>query len=147
SSPAQFANELRIAVGKDYGHAGPLQVQAILSYSIECLREEHQKILALFAAANPQQRRVAETFAAVALAGEIAARNGIVPWDVATTEDFSESDSANAAVTLFNCWKQNWDSPANFSSEHSQMLSAIRDFIERFTDGQFSDLHATASVT
>jgi putative DNA primase/helicase len=141
ASAAQFANELRSSASVDYGHAGPLQVEAILGYSAERLRQGHDKIIALFNASGAQERRVAEMFAAVALAGEIAARHKIVPWSVATTPDFSDSDSANAAVALFNRWKENRTSSANFSSEHSRIMEAVTDAFERHGDSRFEDFN------
>jgi putative DNA primase/helicase len=140
-SPAQFANELRGIASQDYGHAGPLQVEAILGYSAEGLRQEHDKIIALFNASGAQQRRVAEMFAAVALAGEIAARNKIVPWSVATTADYSDSDSANATVALFNRWRESRGSSASFSNEHSRIMEAIADAFERHGDSRFEDFN------
>ena len=86
-------------------------------------------------------------FATVGLAGEIAAREGIVPWTYATTEDFSDSDSLNAAASLFQRWKDNRSFGGTFSNEHTKILSAVRDFIERFSDGRFSDLNGGPSIT
>ncbi|PYK18087.1 MAG: hypothetical protein DME55_07660 [Verrucomicrobia bacterium] len=146
-SGAQFANELRAAAQKDYGHAGPLQVQAILGYSAEQLCKEHQKITAVFPASNAQEHRVAEMFGAVALAGEIATRAGIVPWTAASYGDYSESDSVNAAVALFNRWKDNRSIIGTFSSEHSNILSDINDFIERHSQSRFADIDPIPSVT
>jgi uncharacterized protein (DUF927 family) len=146
-SPAQFANKLRSSASQDYGHAGPRQVEAILGYSTEQLRQEHDKIIALFKTSSAQERRVAEMFAAVALAGEIAAHNEIVPWSVATTPDFCESDSANAAVALFNRWRDNRSNSASFSNEHSRIIEAVADAFERHTDSRFGDFNATPSVT
>jgi putative DNA primase/helicase len=42
---------------------------------------------------------------------------------------------------LFNRWKDNRYCASQFSSEHSKILDAIRDFIEAYSDGRFSDLH------
>lgn len=141
SSPGEFANELRAAASTDYGHAGPMQVQAILGYSAEQLRKEHRKIIGCFNTSDAQEIRVADMFGAVALAGEIAARNKIVPWASATTADFSDSDSVNAAVALFNSWIQARDCRSNFPSEHHAILSAINDALERHNDAKFSDFN------
>jgi putative DNA primase/helicase len=87
-------------------------------------------------------------FAVVALAGEIAARAGIVPWTAATADDYSDSDSVNAAVSLFNRWKENRSvTPTSCSNEHSSILVAVSDFIERHSESRFSDVNATPHVT
>jgi putative DNA primase/helicase len=100
---AEFANQLRTAASQNYGHAGPAIVKPIFERDTADLRELHQQIVACFTTTNAQEVRVAEMFAAVALAGEIAAHDGIVPWTGATSsQDFSDSDSVNAAVVLFN---------------------------------------------
>jgi putative DNA primase/helicase len=147
ASPAQFANELRSIASKHYGHADPRQVQAILSYSTEQLRDDHDRILGLFAAKTPQERRVAEMFAAVGLAGEIAARNQIVPWTIATARDYADSDSVNAAVAMFNRWKESRSDSGHFSGEQDKILSSIRDYIERYRESRFSNIDATSFVT
>ncbi len=145
---AEFATSLRTAASQNCGHAGPAMVKAILGYQVSLLREQHSKILGCFSTTNAQQARVAEMFAAVALAGEIAARAEIVPWTAATADDYSDSDSVNAAVSLFNRWKENRSvTPTSFSNEHSSILVAVSDFIERHSESRFSDVNATPHVT
>ena len=124
-----------------------MQVQAILSYATEQLRDKHDRIVDLFTAKTAQERRVAEMFAAVGLAGEIAACNQIVPWAIATAQDYSHSDPINAAVALFNRWKESCSDSGNFPSDQSKILSAIRDYIERYRESRFSDIDASSFVT
>jgi len=122
-------------------------VKAILERNTADLVDLHRQIVACFSSANAQEARVAEMFAAVALAGEIAAMSGIVPWNAATSQGFSDSDSVNAAVALFNRWKENRESAGRFSSEHTNMLLATRVFTERHGGSRFMDITAVASAT
>ena len=89
---ATFANQLRSAASQSYGHAGPAIVQAILDRDTESLRELHEKIRTCFSTSNAQEGRVADMFATVARAGEIAAYDDIVPWNPSTSQDFGDSD-------------------------------------------------------
>ncbi len=147
SDGAEFANQLRTAASQSYGHAGPMIVRAIMERDWADLRDRHQKIITCFSASNTQEARVAEMFAAVALAGEIAVHAGIVPWTAATSKDFSDSDSVNATVVLFNRWKENRETTTSFGSEHGKILGTILDAFEKHNDSRFSDLNATGHVT
>lgn len=138
---AEFATQLRAAASLHYGHAGPAIVRAILRRDRGNLQKLHQEIVACFSVTNAQEGRVAEMFAAVALAGEIAAYDAIVPWQAATSGSFGDSEPVNAAVVLFNRWKENRESAGPYGSEHAKILRAINDFIER-NESRFSSIQA-----
>jgi hypothetical protein len=109
-----------------------MPVRIILGSDSEVLRKKHAEILELFPAANAQEIRVARMFATAALAGELAAIHKLVDWQAATSGDYSDSDSVNTAVALFNQWRQSRETNAAFGTEHSSIMQAERSV----TDGQ-----------
>jgi putative DNA primase/helicase len=143
---AQFANSLRAAASEYYGHAGPEIVRVILGSDPKVLRKKHAEILELFDTSNAQEIRVARMFATAALAGELAAAHQLVEWQCSSSNDYSDSDSANAAVSLFNRWRQNRETNSMFGSEHSSIMQLISDALEKHTDSRFSDLNQVTCV-
>jgi putative DNA primase/helicase len=144
---AQFANALRAAASEHYGHAGPEIVRVILGSDPKVLRKKHAEILELFQTTNAQEIRVARMFATAALAGELAAAHQLVDWQCSSSNDYSVSDSANAAVSLFNRWRQNREANSTFGTEHSSIMQLISDALEKHTDSRFSDLNQVTCVS
>jgi putative DNA primase/helicase len=79
---ADFADSLRDAAAKDYGHAGPLFIQKLIdNYSNLQLSSGLSALQKAFGDnLNAQDARVARSFAIVALAGQLAIKWGILPW-------------------------------------------------------------------
>src|SRR5262249_12096139 len=65
----------------------------------------------------------------------------IAPW-TSGADDLAESDAINAAVILSYRWKNNQESRKGFGTEHTAVLRAISDFIDRHGDSRFSDIKA-----
>ena len=135
------------AASEHYGHAGPEIVRVILGSDPKVLRKKHAEILELFQTTNAQEIRVARMFATAALAGELAAAHQLVEWQCSPSNDYSDSDSANAAVSLFNRWRQNRETNSIFGSEHSSIMQLISDALEKHTDSRFSDLTQAICVS
>ena len=75
---AAFADELRWNARHYYGHAGPAFVKKLVEENPD-LHPLFGEVMKRFAPCNDLQRRVARTFAALGLSGELAALWGIVP--------------------------------------------------------------------
>jgi putative DNA primase/helicase len=70
---------------------------------------------------NPQESRVARSFAVIAMAGELAVKWGILPW--------KQNSALDAAVRIFERWRAT-QPVSNKSKEHAQILERISDFID-----------------
>ncbi len=99
--PAAFAQSLKAAAGRVYGAAARAflrNVAADLAQVRECVSGARKAFLAsaLPSGADGQVRRVADRFALVAAAGELATVQGVTGWP--------ESTAANAALRCFRDW-------------------------------------------
>jgi putative DNA primase/helicase len=122
---AEFADALRDAAAKHYGHAGPLFIQKLIdNYSRLQLSRGLAGLQTAFGSnLNAQDARVARSFAIVALAGQLAIDWGILPWE--------EKLPLTAAVEGFNQWKSTQPQSTK-SKEIEQLLKAVRDFIQTY---------------
>ncbi|MDW8371939.1 MAG: DUF927 domain-containing protein, partial [Geminicoccaceae bacterium] len=118
-----FARAIAAAAARDHGHAGPALVEEILRRRAE-LDEAFEVVRAYFAVREPIVRRVADRFAAAALAGELATEAGILPWP--------PSLALEAARQAFETWRADVDLPeaAGGSAEDRAIVEAVRGFLE-----------------
>lgn len=145
SSASAFSDKLRQAVADNYGFAGPLFVKWLIDnnkktnfkklldacFATLRVQPDKQEPLAL----NPQEERIARSFALVATAGELAIQASILPW---------VPGSALAAVkTVFQCWLKIQPSSCK-SNEDAQILEGISNFIARHRDTRFTDIDETS---
>ena len=102
-SSEALVKHLRFAVGENYGHAAPAFIKILVNYQ----KEDWDLVKARMSEwverntpkdAVPQVRRVADRFALVAVAGEIAIQADILPWELGT--------ASWAAVECFQSWLQ-----------------------------------------
>jgi putative DNA primase/helicase len=133
-SAAAFADRLRDEVAYFYGTAGPAFIERLIKETpkldLQTALDDIVKNLPVDKL-SAQQARVWRSFAAVGLAGELANKWEIVPW-----EQYSAS---NAAIDLFEVWRK--AQPENSSSlEHAQILECVRNAISTHGTSQFSDL-------
>jgi putative DNA primase/helicase len=136
---AEFADALRNAAAKHYGHAGLLFIQKLidnyaslkLSSGLSALQKAFGENL------NAQDTRVARSFAAIALAGELAIKWGILPWE--------EGSAVTAAVEIFNRWKTTQPQSTK-SKEHEQILRCLSDFIDAHGNSRFLDINWSPGV-
>ena len=115
------------------GHAGPLFVQHLINELPRTwLQAGLVDVMGLLAEKeNPlsdQEKRVARSFALAALAGELAIKWGILPWDVGCVKD--------AFIAIFKNWRANQPKSTQ-SKEHTQIIEKISDAIHSHGDARF----------
>ena len=129
---AAFADAVRCAAHEHFGYAGPAFVEAIIGRDISELLESHKRFLRAFGELDRQQQRGARVFALAGQAGELATEARITPWD--------KTEAFEAAFYVFRRWQEARDASC-LGTEHREILRAIKDFIERFGESEFSDLN------
>ncbi|WP_089169014.1 DUF927 domain-containing protein [Azotobacter chroococcum] len=129
---AGFHRAMTGAVGEHYGHLGPAFVEKLTAGDDRAgLLEDFAKVRARFQSDSAQAGRVADRFAVIALAGEMAIAYGLLPWPVGT----GLADS----LLLYREWL---DRVGSGNAEDRQILASIARFIERHGDSRFSSVHA-----
>lgn len=128
---AALSDAIRLGASLNYGHAGPAFVRALLESPGLNLPEALQSIVAKFEPDDGQETRAARVLGLCALAGEIAAGAGVLPWPA--------GQSAAAAQAAFNAWRTQRGTHG-FTAEDAAILRAISDFVERHGDSRFSDI-------
>jgi putative DNA primase/helicase len=130
---AAFADALRASAVCHYGHAGPRFVRALIETEGRLnLPVLFKGLQGKFSGDNDAQRRAAQTFAVMALAGELARNFGVLPW--------KKDEATEACVTLFERWKAQ-AIEVEVASPANRSLSTLASFINRFGDSRFSDIH------
>lgn len=129
---AGFHRAMTGAVGEHYGHLGPAFVEKLTAGDDrDGLLEAFAKLRAEFQSDSAQAGRVADRFAVVALAGEMAIAYGLLPWPVGT----ALADS----LLLYREWLER---VGGGNAEDRQILASIARFIERHGDSRFSSVDA-----
>ena len=125
-----FADRLKRATSKNYGHLGVAFVEKLIAdkqdlpalYADTCTIPQ-------FATTDGIESRAVGTFALIGMAGELATEYGLTGW--------KEGDAINAAITAFQAWRQY---RGTGKTEDRQILQAVRDFILQHGDSRFSKL-------
>ncbi|MCP3752299.1 DUF927 domain-containing protein [Pseudomonas sp. SBB6] len=127
---ADFHRQLTVAVGANHGHIGPAFVEKLLaSDDRPGLLEDFAGIRAQFVEDNAQAGRVADRFAVIALAGEMAIAYGLLPWTPGT--------ALADCQLLYGEWLSRVGSG---NAEDRQILAGILDFIDKHGSSRFSDV-------
>ena len=127
---ADFHRQLTVAVGAHHGHLGPAFVEKLLERDDRAgLLEDFAGVRASFVEDNAQAGRVADRFAVIALAGEMAIAYGLLPWVPGTA-------LADCRL-LYGEWLSRVGSG---NAEDRQILAGILDFIDRHGSSRFSDV-------
>jgi len=132
-----FAKYLRQATEENQGYAASAWLEKLAEMSAENLREAISELTKAWMEehvslhADGQVMRAARRFALVAIAGELAAALGIVPWP--------DKEASNAIARCFHDWLS--ARGGNDSYEVHEGIKAIRDFIDRFGNSRFPPLH------
>ncbi len=131
---ASLSDALKRASSTHYGHAGPEFVRLLIeSGDLDKLPEMLDTIRAHFPAPPGQPARVAERFAIVALALELAAGMGLLP--------LAQGEATASMVELFEGWRgERGEGP----SEDRQILRAVADFIDRHGGSRFQSVEGGA---
>ena len=129
-SGASLSDALKRASSQHYGHAGPEFVRKLIaSGDMEKLPTMLESIREHFPAATGQQARVAERFAIVALALELAVGVNLLP--------LGSGEGTRSMVELFKLWQaERGEGP----SEDGQILKALADFIDRHGGSRFQSV-------
>lgn len=122
-----FSDAIRKASMTEYGHAGPEFVRKLIESeeyrNLPDLLEESRK---QFPCSGGQESRAAERFALAALAGELAARFGILP--------LAAGAASEAMLQLYGSWRTvRGEGP----SENRKVLDSIAAFIFRNAESRF----------
>jgi putative DNA primase/helicase len=132
---AALNSAIKERASRDYGHAGPAFVEALLK-DTEDRTGQYNDLCSLphFSADDGVEARAAGTFALIAMAGELATEYGITGW--------REDDAINAAVEMYQGWKA---SRGKGHTETRQILEAVTAFIEAHGDSRFSEIHPSTT--
>lgn len=131
-----FADALKAASAKHYGHALPALLRALVTDPAkhrEALAKLRDTIAAELAddAADGQVRRVAQRFALVAAAGELATAFKLTGWQT--------GEAQRAAAACFRAWMDGRGTPG--ASEPAAMLAQVRAFLSAHGESRFTDWH------
>ncbi|WPP47262.1 DUF927 domain-containing protein [Pseudomonas sp. AN-1] len=129
---ASLSDSLKRASAIHYGHAGPAFVLALVERGeLGDLPAMLEAIRAHFPADPGQSARVAERFAIVALALELAVGVGLLPM--------ANGEGIASMVELFKGWQAG---RGEGPSEDGQILKALADFIDRHGGSRFQSVEA-----
>lgn len=129
---ADFHRLLTVAVGAHHGHIGPAFVEELLaSDDRPGLLKDFAGIRAQFNEDNAQAGRVADRFAVIALAGEMAIAYGLLPW--------TPGSALTDCQLLYGEWLSRVGSG---NAEDRQILAGILEFIDKHGSSRFSDVDA-----
>jgi putative DNA primase/helicase len=132
ANAATFANQMKDATNRDYGHVGPAFVERLLAS-----RDAWPELAAtvkcyglLFAGegADGQVQRVARRFALAAVAGELATDWNLTGWP--------KGAALAAAQTCFSAWVAARGGKGNL--EPKQVLAQVRAFLELHGEARFT---------
>jgi len=92
--PVTFSKDVKTAAMKDYGTAGPAFIEYIVAHYDEIIgrKDEIEQTARSFVPENAdgQVERVAELFALVAFAGELAIEADVLPWATGYAKQISK---------------------------------------------------------
>lgn len=126
----EFHRVLNDAVTQHYGHLGPMFVEALIAQPKE-LYSAFALVRKTFETESSQAGRVADRFAIMALAGELAIEHNLLGWPTGS--------ATRACLLLFNEWLARM---GDGNAEDRQILRGIADFIALHGDSRFSDVRA-----
>ncbi|KQQ65550.1 RNA helicase [Pseudomonas sp. Leaf127] len=125
---ADFHRALTVAVSKHHGHLGPAFVECLLASDDRAgLLQEFASVRARFIEDNAQAGRVADRFAVIALAAEMAIAYHLLPWTPGSALDHCR--------LLYGEWLAQIGSG---NAEDRQILASLSDFIDKHGSSRFS---------
>ena len=131
----EFHRTLNDAIAQHYGHIGPEFVESLIQKP-EDLNSAFKQVRETFANESSQAGRVADRFAIMGLAGELAIRRNLLSWPQGT--------AANACRLLFSEWLS---TTGDGNAEDRQILRGIANFIDLHGDSRFSELRHSGTTT
>jgi putative DNA primase/helicase len=139
SNGAEFSQHLAYETSKFYGNAGVQFIERLIAEGTAGLLPRlkgEQNALEKGLNPSPQESRVARNLAAAALAGELAIEYGIFP--------FKEGTIRTAVRGIFEGWLPPRVAGAPKNQEHNNIITAIRDFIDKNGQARFAPISAPA---
>ncbi len=127
ASDRELAAHVRGLVAEHYGRAGPAFVARLLELGFDELRTRYADERRRFEGENSLEDRAANTFAALALAGELAGEWNIAPWPRGAVGE--------AVMEAWALWRSTAGAEAD---ETKRAVEALRDFVERHGEARFS---------
>ena len=141
SAPADLALAIKDAATLNYGTAGIAWLRSIVAdrdaladMMASSLKEFVDEAVSKDAASQVQ--RVAQRFALVAVAGELATHYGLTGWE--------QGEASGAAHKCFAAWLHAFGGTGN--REERSILSQVRAFFEAHGASRFEDVHATGDT-
>jgi putative DNA primase/helicase len=131
----EFVSELKQSATANHGTAGPAFIENVSTASIDQLQTDWKNYLNDFLTqhvsngASGQVKRVAQRFALVAFAGEMATGWGITGWQEGTAQE--------AAITLFKQWLN--ERGGAEEHERTAVLEQVKLFFELHGNSRFED--------
>ena len=140
ASGADFSKALTEAARRNYGGAFIAYLEKLTRHQHEVadtVKEAQRKFqdAHLTDQAHGQARRVADRFALVGAAGELAQRWGIVPWQ--------PGEAMKAGRTCFDAWLSRRGGEGN--QEERAALRQVREFLRRYGESTFTDMSRPAN--
>lgn len=137
---AELSKALTEAARRNYGGAFVAFLEKLARHQHEVAdmaKEAQRKFQAAYLTdqAHGQARRVADRFALVGTAGELAQRWGIVPWE--------PGEAMRAARTCFDAWLARRGGEGN--AEERAALRQVREFLRRYGESAFTDMDRPAN--
>jgi len=128
-----FADALKLSAARHYGHALPAFLHALVrdpGKARETLSKMREALAGKLAPDNTagQVRRVADRFALIAAAGELATAYGLTGWQTGEAE--------KAAEVCFQAWLDSRGTVGN--AEPAAILAQVRGFLEANGEARFT---------
>lgn len=125
AGPAALSDAIKAASCRDFGHAGPAFLEALIARREEALTTAKDLMASFLRTAalegdTGQAQRAALRFGAIAAAGELAALFGVAPWPPGQASD--------AALRLYQRWAASFG--RDRSREENEILRRLRQVIE-----------------
>lgn len=132
-SGAAFADEIGRASSRYYGTAGPAFVEQFVNDPVDCVAWLDQ--INIGDTSTGQSGRISKTLKIIAMAGELAAKYGAVPW-----EDGEATAAATEALAVwldYNDTSDEVDMPVS-SIEESELIKQVEMYIRQHEESRFT---------
>jgi uncharacterized protein (DUF927 family) len=136
---SEFAKSLNDACRQEYGTAYPVFMEQLME-NLGGLPDMIRTIQADFdlenlsLKASGQAKRLADRFALVGAAGELATEWGVTGWE--------KGEAMQAAAQCFRAWLSSRGGEGN--QEEREMLRAVKEFLLRYGESSFTDWYRPA---
>lgn len=132
-SGAAFADEIGRAAERYHGTAGPAFVEAFVNDPVDCVAWLDQ--INIGDTSTGQAGRIAKTLKIIAMAGELATKYGVVPWE--------HGEATAAATEALAVWLDYHDTSDEVdvevtSIEESELIRQVESYIRQHEESRFT---------